>query len=119
MISGDHQVHHLEQEPRLQQARDASVMAHRVLVKLKELGLPADLDEALGHLCTDLGDLWSAQRTLADQLDAFFTSDGWNGAGDSLVDLRSSLDHMAWHMKSVRRPMTQITRFAYAKSREG
>ena len=88
-------------------------MAHRVLVKLKELGLPTDLDEALGHLCTDLGDIWSVHRTFADQLDAFFRSDDWNDVGDSLVDLRSSLDHMAWHLKSVRRPMTQITRLAY------
>jgi hypothetical protein len=93
-------------------------MAHAVLVKLKELGLPEDLDEVLGRLCTDLGDLWNAQRTLTDQLEAFLSSDEWNAAGDNLVDLRSSIDHMAWHVKSVRRPMAQITRYAYRMGRE-
>ena len=94
-------------------------MAHGVLVKLKELGLPEDLDEALGRLCTDLGDLWSAQKILTDQLQSFLKSDEWSDVGDNLVDLRSSLDHMAWHMKSVRGPMSQITLFAYRKDREG
>ena len=93
-------------------------MADGVLVKLKELGLPEDLDEALGRLCTDLGDLWSAQKTLTDQLESFLGSDDWNAAGDNLADLKSSLDHVAWHMKSVRRPMAQITRFAYRKGLE-
>ena len=93
-------------------------MAHGVLVRLKELGLPEDLDEALGQLGTDLGDLWGAQKTLTDQLEAFLSSDDWNAAGDNLTDLRSSLDHMAWHMKSVRRPMGKITRFAYGKGGE-
>ena len=93
-------------------------MAHGVLVRLKELGLPNDMDETLGQLCTDLGDLWSAQKTLTDQLESFLGSDDWNSAGDNLVDLRSSLDHVAWHMKSVRRPMAQITRFAYKKGLE-
>ena len=114
----DQPAYHLQREPRLQQARDASLMAHAVLVKLKELGLPEDLDDALGRLCTDLGDLWNAQKALTDQLESFLSSDEWNDVGDNLVDLRSSIDHMAWHMKSVRRPMGQITRFAYRKGRE-
>ena len=93
-------------------------MAHGVLVRLKELGLPNDLDHVLGQLCTDLGDLWSAQKTMTDQLESFLSSDDWNAAGDNLADLRSSLDHVEWHMKSVRRPMAQITRFAYKQGLE-
>ena len=107
---------HLEREPRLQQAREASLMAHSVVIKLKEMGLPEHLDDELSQLCTDLGDLWSAQKTLAEQVESFIGSNGgWTGVGDQLVDLRASIDHMAWHMKNVRRPMTTITRFAYAQ----
>ena len=107
---------HLEREPRLQQAREASVMAHGVVIKLKEMGLPEHLDDELAQLCTDLGDLWSAQKTLAEQVESLIGSNGgWAGIGDQLVDLRANIDHMAWHMKNVRRPMTKITRFAYAQ----
>lgn len=116
MNLNDDPTQHLTREPRLSQAREASVMAHGVVIKLKEMGLPAELDDDLSQLCTDLGDLWSAQKTLADQFESFIRSDGdWSAVGDHLVDLRSSIDHIGWHMKKVRRPMTRITRFAYAR----
>ena len=44
-------------EANLAQARQRSVMAHRILIKLKEMGLPENLDEELSKLCTDLGDI--------------------------------------------------------------
>ena len=94
-------------------------MAHSVLVKLKEMGLPEDLDEELASLSTDLGDLWSAERALVDCLDSFLkSSDDWESVGDSLVDVRSSVDHIAWHITSVRRPLNRITQFAYRKGLE-
>ncbi len=112
----DDPVEHLEREPRLQLAREASLMAHGVVIKLKEMGLPEDLDNELAQLCTDLGDLWSAQKRLAEQFESFVDSDReWIRVGDQLVDLRASIDHMAWHMKNVRRPMTAITRYAYSQ----
>ena len=105
---------HLERHPSLDEARRASAMAHNVVIKLKEMGLPDDLDGQLSQLCTDLGDLWSAQKLLSTQFEAFLTSPhDWESVGDSLVDLRSTIDHIAWHMKGVRRPMGQITRWAY------
>ena len=117
MNHNDDPTEHLEREPRLQQAREASLMAHGVVIKLKEMGLPEDLDDELSQLCTDLGDLWSAQKTLAEQFETFIGADReWTDVGDQLVDLRASIDHMAWHMKNLRRPMTTITRFAYSQN---
>ncbi len=110
---------HLERSPGLDQARRASLMAHQVVIKLKEMGLPDDMDGQLSQLCTDLGDLWSAQNTLAKQVEAFLKSpDDWDAVGDSLVDLRATIDHMEWHMKGVRSPMGQITRWAYGQCEE-
>lgn len=94
-------------------------MAHSVVIKLKEMGLPDDLDEQLSQLCTDLGDLWSAQNLLAGQVEEFLKSpDDWADVGDRLVDIRSTIDHMAWHMKGIRRPMRKITTYAYGQSED-
>ncbi len=110
---------HLDRVPELGQARRASVVAHNVVIKLKEMGLPDDLDGQLSQMCTDLGDLWSAQNTLARQVEAFLEAPGdWESVGDTLADLRATVDHMAWHMKGVRRPMGQITRWAYRQAEE-
>ena len=55
-------------EPDNQHARRTALVAHSVVAKLQEMGLPNDLEDELATLSTDLGDLWSAQRELADQL---------------------------------------------------
>ena len=108
---------HLDRNPEVVQARRAAIMAHSVVIKLKEMGLPDDLDGQLSRLCTDLGDLWSAQNTLARQVEAFLKApDDWDAVGDTLVDLRTTIDHMAWHMKDIRRPMGHITRWVYRQS---
>lgn len=108
---------HLERDPGLDQARRASVMAHSVVIKLKEMGLPDELDEQLSQMCTDLGDLWSAQNSLVDQFRAFLKADDdWDAVGDTLVDLSSTIDHIAWHMKGIREPLDEITRYAYEQA---
>lgn len=108
-----------EIEPDLQQARRMSVMAHTVLVRFKEMGLPQEMDDELASLCTDLGDIWSAQKEFTDHLnDMIKNAKDWDSLGDHLVDLRSSIDHMAWHLKSIRRPLTSITRYAYKQEGE-
>ena len=108
---------HLERAPDLDQAKRGSTLAHSVVIKLKEMGLPDDMDEHLSKLCTDLADLYSAQRLLTTQVEAFLKSeDDWDAVGDNLVDIRATIDHMQWHMKGVRRPMTQITRWAYRQN---
>ncbi len=105
---------HLEQPPALEQARRASVVAHSIVVKLKEMGLPDEMDEDLSKFCTDLGDLWSAQITLASQVERFLKSPhDFAAAGDQLVDLRATIDHMAWHLKVIGQPMDNITNWAY------
>ena len=104
-------------EPDLEQAREMALMAHSVVIKLKTMGLPDSLDSDLASLSTDLGDIWSAQKSLADGLEGLLkSSHDWEAVGDHLVDLRASIDHIAWHLKSVRRPLNRITRFAYRPS---
>ena len=94
-------------------------MAHDLVIKMKVMGLPEDLDGELASLSTDLGDLWGAQRRLADHLERFLNSPpDWNSVGDSLVDLRGAIDHIVWHARSVRRPMTRVTHYAYTRASE-
>ena len=110
---------HLEREPDLEQARRASVMAHSVVIKLKEMGLPEELDPELSRLCTDLGDLWSAQASLARQLEGLLKGDDdWEAVGDGLVDIGSTIEHIAWHMQGIREPMTKITEYAYQRGED-
>jgi len=104
-------------QPDLAQARRTALMAHGIVVKLKEMGLPESLDEELAALSTDLGDLWGAQKVLADRLERFVKSPGdWETVGDYLVDLRATIDHINTHGKSVRRPMDRVARFAYREA---
>ncbi len=106
-------------EPDMQQAREMALMAHSVVIKLKEMGLPESLDDELASVSTDLGDIWSAQKSLADGLESLLKSPpDWEHIGNHLVDLRASIDHIAWHLNSVRRPLNRVTRFAYRKGME-
>ncbi len=108
---------HLDQPPALEQARRASVVAHSVVIKLKEMGLPDEMDADLSKFCTDLGDLWSAQITLVSQVESFLKKPhDSEKAGDDLVDLRATIDHMAWHLKAISQPMDNITNWAYSQS---
>ena len=114
------EAHHVgEVDPQLGQARQTAGVAHGVVVKFQEMGLPRSLDPELARLSTDLGDLWSAQKALADRLEGLMkSSDDWEAVGDHLVDIRTTLDHMSWHLSSVRRPISRITQFAYRKALE-
>ncbi len=106
-------------DPDIQHARRTALAAHSVVIKLQEMGLPDSLEDELAALSTDLGDLWSAQKELADQLEGLVRSEAdWNQVGNHLVDLRATVDHIAWHLGSVRRPMTKITRYAYQVAAE-
>ena len=95
------------------------MLAHHIVTKFQEMELPQELYADLASLSTDIGDLWSAQKTLEKHLDNFLNSPhDWENVGDSLVDFRASIEHMAWHMKSVRRPLNKITQYAYRKASE-
>ncbi len=86
---------------------------------MKEMGLPEDLDPDLARLSTDLGDLWSAHQFFAEKMESFLKPpDEWRSVGDNLADLKASVEHMAWHVKSVRRPLNRIANFAYRKALE-
>ena len=106
----------INRQPKLAEARRRSGMAHRILVRLKEKGLPEEMDQELSKLCTDLADIWSAHTSLTDNLKTFIESDedDWGRLGDVLVDIRSELDHMKWHINSVDEPIQRIAERAYA-----
>ena len=107
-------------QPDLRNARQTAVTAHSVVIKLKEMGLPEDYDGELALLSTDLGDLWSAQKELAARLDGLVAApDDWATLGDSLVDLRATVDHISWHVDSIREPMTRLTEYAYNRAEQG
>ena len=102
------------EQPDVELARRMAVAAHRVVITLQETGLPESLSGDLAAVSTDLGGLWAAHRALNSQLETLFDSRGdWEAVADCLVDLGSSIDHMAWHLKSVRGPLGRINRFAY------
>ena len=104
-------------EPNVAQARRNALKAHDVVIKLKEMGLPEGLDKELARLSTDLGDLWGANRLLSEQLDLFLeATPEWGELGDRMADIRASVDHMAWHLKSIRGPLTRVTTYAYKNS---
>ena len=106
-------------EPDFAQARRSALKAHDVVIKLKEMGLPESLDNELASLSTDLGDLWASNKLLSEQLDTFLQGPpDWGEVGDHMTDIRSSVDHIAWHLKSVRSPLNRITRHAYRTAGE-
>ena len=102
----------------LNQARQRSAMSHRILVKLKEMGISEELDGDLSRLCTDLGDIWSAQIVFAEKLGEFLESqEDWGILGNLLVDIMSQLDHVSWHLDSVKGPIEKISEYAYGRSK--
>ena len=99
-------------------ARQRSAMAHSILVKLKTMGISEELDGELSRLCTDLGDIWSAQIVYAEKLGEFLdSSEDWGTLGDLLADIMSQLDHVSWHLDSVKGPIEKISQYAYGRSK--
>ena len=108
-----------EMEADLNQARRTAVMAHNVVIRLRELGLPDTLDAELANVSTDLGDLWGAQKEFTDHLHNMLkTSHDWDSIGDSLVDMRASIEHIAWHLESIREPLTRLAEYAYSQAQD-
>lgn len=108
-----------EMEPDAELARRTAGVAHGVVAKLQEMGLPESFADDLARLSTDLGDLWGAQATLSAQMESLFQSaHGWEAVGDRLADIGNCIDHIGWHLKSVRRPLGRINRFAYRRAAE-
>lgn len=98
-------------------ARETALRAHAVIVKLKELGLPQHLDADLARLSTDLSDLCHAEIVLGKQLQSLLESSAdWQNIGDCLTDLRTTLDHIGWHVQSARTPAKSIAMFAYCNA---
>ena len=103
--------------PNLEQARRRSGLAHRVLVKLKTLGLSDDHDDELATLCTDIGDLWSSQLVFLEILNRFLEeSDNWDSIGDDFADMLSNVEHISWHIDSLKKPLEILAQYSYSES---
>ena len=101
-------------KPDKARARQTALMAHAILIKFKEMGLPDEYDDELSAVCTDLGDLWGAQKVLNSQLESLLDGPAeWADVGDALVDLRSTISHLAWHTDSVVEPIEKLSVYAY------
>ncbi len=104
-------------EPDLAQARQTALMAHAVVIRLKEMGLPEEFDEALGTVSTDLGDIWGAQKEIATRLQYLVdNADNWESVANCLVDLRAAIDHISAHVDTAKEPIQQLAQYAYEKA---
>ena len=101
-------------ESNLANPRHTASMAQSVVIKLKEMGLPEHLDDDLGTLSTDLGDLCNAQDELTSLVNNLTeASQDWDSIGDIMVDIRAVVEHINWHASSLRRPINKLTHYAY------
>lgn len=117
MSSRDEDRPRLVSQPDMDHARETAGMAHSVVIALKELGLPGRFDGELASLSTDLGDIWGAQADFNNRLEDLLRDAGdWRRVGDALVDVKSAVDHMAWHLESVRTPLVKLARYAYGQN---
>ena len=101
--------------PNLGLARDRSTIAHQILVKFKEMGFSEENDEDLAKLCTDLADLWGAQKSFNEVLLDLIEnkSHDWKLIAQRLTDIKSQVDHMSWHITSVKDPLEKIAIESY------
>ena len=95
-------------------AREKAVKAHSVVIKFKELGLPEDMDSELAKFSTDLADLCSESEMISSELDKLINRSGdWAQVANTMVDIQARLDHLSWHVKSIRRPLNRLTTYSY------
>ena len=104
--------------PNLGLARDRSAIAHQILVKFKEMRFSEENDEDLAKLCTDLADLWGAQKSYNEVLLDLIEnkSQDWKLMAQRLTDIKSQVDHMSWHIASVNDPLEKIAIESYELS---
>lgn len=101
-------------EPNLAQARNKSIMAHKILVKFQEMGLPLEMNDEVAKLATSLGDIWDAHLGITDSIHTLIdNSDAWDSIGDSLTDIYTHIDHVSWHMKDIKELILKISKYSY------
>ena len=104
-------------DPNLEQARRRSGLAHTILVKLKTKGLSEEHDDELAKLCTDIADLWGAQSSFNEILNRFLEeTDSWESIGDDFADMLSNVQHISWHIDSIKVPLETFARYSYSES---
>jgi len=106
-------------DPNLELARERAAVAHQILIKFKEIGLSEDHDEDLARLCTDLADLWSSQNSYNQLLMEFLENEtrDWKFIAEHLTDIKSHIDHISWHIRSVKDPIERMAVECYEASK--
>ena len=103
--------------PNLEQARRTALMAHSIVIMLKEMGLPDEKDDTLSIVCTDLGDIWGMQEEYVTRLQSMLRGErDWSLLADALIDISSIVEHMAWHATSVRESILELAEYCYSQS---
>ena len=98
-------------------AREKAVKAHSVVIKFKEMGLPEEMDAELAIFSTDVADVCSESEMISSELDKLVAgSDDWTQIANTMVDIQARVDHLRWHLKSIRRPLIRMTRYSYSRS---
>jgi len=104
-------------EPNLAQARQKSVMAHKILVKFQEMGLPNDMNGEVANLATSLGDIWDAHLGFTDSMQKLINdSENWESIADSLVDIYTHIDHAEWHISGIKDLILKVSEYSYGNS---
>ncbi|GIS65219.1 MAG: hypothetical protein CM1200mP3_14670 [Chloroflexota bacterium] len=89
---------------------------HINIDQIQRTGISEELDDDLAQLCTDLGDLWSAQLSFTEKLNAFLDHpNDWSKISENLADIRAEVDHIRWHSTSIESPLDTMGQYAYSQ----
>ena len=104
-------------EPNFLKARNTANFAHRIVVRLKEAGLPDEFEDAIGDISTDLADLCSISNNISSLVEKLINDPPeWESLANTIVDLKSTVDHISVHTHKFGKAANKIARFAYQEA---
>ena len=104
-------------EPNFLQARNTAILAHRIVVKLQEIGLPDELENTIGDIGTDLADLCSINNNISSLVEKLINDPPeWESMANTIIDLKSTVEHMNVHAHKFGKTANKIARFAYKEA---
>ena len=104
-------------EPNFLQAQNTANLAHRIVVKLKEVGLPDEFDDIIGDISTSLADLYSINNDVSSLVEKLVNDpSGWESLANTIIDLKSTIEHMDAHVHQFGRAANKVARFAYREA---
>ncbi|MFL2756764.1 MAG: hypothetical protein ACJ0BE_05860 [Dehalococcoidia bacterium] len=104
-------------QPNLLQARQKSVMAHKILVKFQEMGLPIDMNDEVANLAISLGDIWNSHLALTEEMQKLIDEcEDWESIANSLTDMYTHIDHVEWHINGIKDLIFKVSKYSYDNS---